>query len=181
LPESMLMEDVDFLFENTSVRVIAVRSSPKLELVGLEVGPFEEGNEYSTKFWIAKQLVKAGIVRFPEEEMIDIAKLLRIQWTERIQSVSQVSSLPETFYPKLRYFLSEVKASSRNSMEKMREYERVKWLSQDIATCRLKKIISLASASDSADQILRNLTVEERTLYENLRRIISEWKSKILQ
>ncbi len=175
------IEDVNFVFENSPVRVIAVRSSPKFELVGLEVGPFEEGNEYSIKFWIARQLEKGGVVRFAEEDMLDIARLLRIQWTERIQSVSQVSSLPETFYPKLRYLLAELKSSSRSSMERMREYERAGWLSQDILTCRLKKIISLASASESIDQLLRNLTVEERILYEDLRRIISEWKAKILQ
>ena len=61
------------------------------------------------------------------------------------------------------------------------EYEKVKYLSQDIVTCRLRKIVSLASASDRADQILKNLTVEERSLYEDLRKIISEWKAKILQ
>lgn len=175
------IEDADFVFENSPMRVVAVRNSPKIELVGIEVGPFEEGNEYSIKFWVARQLEKAGAVRFPEDETLDVARLLRIQWTERIQSVSQVSSLPEMFYPRLRYLLDELKASSRSTVEKMKEYEKVKWLSQDIATCRLKKIISLASASDHVDQVLRNLTVEERKLYEDLTRIISEWKAKILQ
>lgn len=174
------IEDADFVFENSPARVVALRNSPKIELVGIEVGPFEEGNEYSIKFWMAKQLEKAGVVRFLEEEMLDVAKLFRIQWTERIQSVGQVSSLSETFYPKLRYLLSELKVSSRSNMEKMREYERVKRLSQDIITCRLKKIVSLASASDRVSQILKNLTVEERRLYEDLRRIISGWKGKIL-
>jgi len=174
------IEDADFIFENCPVRVVAVRNSPKIELVGVEVGPFEEGNEYSVKFWIAKQLEKAGVVRFSEEEMLDVAKLIKIQWVDRIQSVSQVSSLPETFYPKLRYLLADLKVSSRNSVEKMRDYEKVKWLSQDIVTCRLKKIVSLAAASDRADQVIRNLTVEERKLYEDLRRIISEWKAKIV-
>jgi len=173
------IEDTDFIFENSPVKVIAARNSPKIELVGIDIGPFEEGNEYSIKFWIAKQLEKAGVMRFPEEEMLDVTRLIRIQYHERIQSVSQVSSLPEMFYPKLRYLLGELKVSSRNSVEKMREHEKVKWLSQDIITCRLKKIVSLASASDHIDQVLRNLTVEERKLYEDLRRIINEWKAKI--
>ncbi len=178
--ETSSIEDADLVFENSPVRVVAIRDSPMIELVGAEVGPFEEGNEYSVKFWIARLLEKAGVMRFPEGEMLDLAKLLRIQWTERIQSVSQVSSLPETFYPKLRYLLAELKASSRNSVEKMREHEKVNLLSQDIITCRLKKIISLASASDRLDQVFRNLTVEERKLYEDLRRIISDWKANIL-
>ena len=174
------IQDADFIFENSSVRIIAVRNSPKIELVGIEIGPFEEGNEYSVKFWIAKLLEKTGTIRFLEEEMLDIAKLSKIQWTEHIQSVSQVSSLSETFYPKLRHLLSELKISSRSNVEKMREYERVKWLSQDIVTCRLKKIILLASAADPLSQVLKNLTVEERRLYEDLRKTISEWKTQIL-
>lgn len=172
--------DADFVFENGPVRVIALRNLPKIELVGFQIGPFEEGNEYSVMFWIAKHLEKAGLVRLPEPAMLDVAKLVKIQWTERIQLVSQVSSLPEAFYPQLRCLLEELKVSSRNNIEKMKELEKVKWLSQDIATCRLKKIISVSSAPDRADQVLTNLTPEERRLYEDLKTTINEWKAKIV-
>ncbi|MFQ6094770.1 MAG: hypothetical protein ACE5NN_01380 [Candidatus Bathyarchaeia archaeon] len=174
------IEDADFIFENTLVRVVALRNSPKINLIGMEVGPFEEGNEYSLMFWIAKELEKAGVVRFPEEERLDVSRLYKIQWTERIQPVSQISSLPEAFYPRLRHMLAELKRSSKNNLEKMKRYETMRRLSQDIVSCRLKKIISLASASGGVEQILKNLTVEERKLHKELRRIISDWRSKIL-
>jgi hypothetical protein len=173
------IKNADSLFENKSTKVIAVRSSSKIELAGLTVGPFEEGNEYEVRFWIARELEKAGIIR-PREETLTASRLYKIQWTERVQSVSNLSSLPEDFYPRMRRLLEDLKRASKSSPEKMREYEYVQKLSKDIASCRLKKIISLASTPGQKSQILRNLTVEELGLYEELNKIISEWRAEIL-
>lgn len=176
---SSYIKDADFLFENMPTRVIAVRSSPKIELAGLSVDSFEEGNEYEVRFWIAREIEKAGIAR-TREESLSASRLYKIQWTERAQPVSQLSSLPEDFYPRLRRLLEELKSSSKSSPDKMRQYEYVQNLSQDIVNSRLKKIVSLASTPGQKSQILRNLTVEERELYERLDKIISDWRSEIL-
>lgn len=173
------IKDADFTFENRSARVIAVRNSPKIELAGLTVGPFEEGNEYDVRFWVARELEKVGIVR-RREETLTPSRLYKIQWTERIQSVSNLSSLPEDFYPRLRRLIEGLKRSSRSSPEKMREYEYALKLSKDIVGCRLKKIVSLASTPGQKGQILRNLTVEELELYERLDKTIGGWRVEIL-
>ena len=62
----------------------------------------------------------------------------------------------------------------------MREYGYVQNLSKDIVSCRLKKIISLASTLDQKSQILSNLTVEELRLFEMLNKTISEWRREII-
>jgi DNA replication initiation complex subunit (GINS family) len=80
----------------------------------------------------------------------------------------------------LRRVLEDLKGVSKSSPEKMREYERVEQFSRDIADCRLKKIITLASTPGQKGQILRNLTAEELTLYEELEKIIDEWRREIL-
>jgi DNA replication initiation complex subunit (GINS family) len=64
----------------------------------------------------------------------------------------------------------------------MREYEKALRHSRDIINCRLKKIVSLASASAAqTNQIINNLTVEERNIYRLLRKNIEEWRTKILK
>lgn len=138
------IKDADFIFENKPVRVIANVNSSKIELGGLTVGPFEEGNEYDVRFWVSRELENAGIVRRRGEKLTP-SRLYKIQWTERIQSVGNLSSLSEDFHPRLRRLLEKLKDSSRSSPEKMREYEYVQKLSKDIVSCRLKKIVSLAS------------------------------------
>ncbi|MEM1507470.1 MAG: hypothetical protein QW241_06435 [Candidatus Bathyarchaeia archaeon] len=169
----------DFMFENSLVTVVTVKSSPKIDLVGFSVGPFEEGQEYEVRLWVAKELERDGIARVREGEL-DAAKLYKIQWTERIQSVGQLATLPEDFYPRLRRLINELKAASRTSPEKMREYEYVQNLAQDIVNCRLRKIVSLASISMQESQTPKNLTPEEKSLFDSIRQIVNEWVSKII-
>ena len=174
------IKDVEFEFENDSVRIISNKKCPEIELMGLKIGPFEEGREYRVKFWVAQELERAGIARFREEELLDPVKLYKIQWKERVQSSTQFSSLPEDFYAKLRRYLTDVKKEAIKRTEKMREYDKVAGLSRDIINCRLKKIVSLSSSPTKASQILQNLAREERLIYDHLYEIISEWRSRIL-
>jgi len=176
---SLTIKDADLAFENSMVRVIALRESPKLELAGLSVGPFEEGKEYEIRLWLARELEKAGIVRI-RDEPFDSSMLHKIHWTERIQAAGKISALPPTFYPKLRALLSSLKEGSLGDAETLREYELIKRLSRDIVDCRLKKIISLASTPGHKSHIVRNLTVEERDLYKKLEAIIDAWRKEIL-
>ena len=156
------------------------RNCPEIKLAGLKVGPFQEGKEYEVRFWVAQELKRAGIARFREEELLDLVKLNKIHWKERVQASQQVASLPEDFYPKLRRYLADLKSGAMKKPEKMRDYEKARRLSRDIINLRLKKIVSLASSPAQTNQILRNLTKEERVIYDRLYGIISEWRTKIV-
>ena len=181
MPEKAFIRGEDFVFENTPVRVIVNRNCPEIELAGLKIGPFQEGKEYEVRFWIAEELERAGVARLREEEMLDAIKLHKIHWKERVQSVKQISSLPEDFYPRLRRYLSNLREDAVKKPEKMKEHERMSGLSRDIVDCRLKKIISLASTSAQTEQFLKSMTREERAIYELLHEIISDWRNKILK
>ncbi|MGC8999278.1 MAG: hypothetical protein ACP5JW_07855 [Candidatus Bathyarchaeia archaeon] len=172
---------LDFMFENSPVKVIANRNCPEIKLAGLTVGPFEEGNEYEVMYWVARELEKFGVVRFRNEELLDSSKLYKIHWKERVQTAGQISELSKDFYPKLRRYLEGLREESARRPEKMREYEKAKQLALDILNLRLKKIVSLASAPAQTEHILRNLTAEERILYEQIYRIINKWKAQLLE
>ena len=175
------IRDADFIFKNTPVQIVINRNCPEIKLAGLKVGPFQEGKEYEVRFWIAQELKRAGIARFREEELLDLVKLNKIHWRERVQASQQVASLPEDFYPKQRRYLVESKSGAIKKPEKMRDYERARRLSHDIINLRLKKIVSLASSPAQTNQILGNLTKEERVVYNRLYAVISEWRTKILK
>ena len=175
------LQKLDFIFENSLVTIIANRNLKKVELAGLNVGPFEEGNTYDVQFWIAQILEKAGIVRFNEGERLDPPNLYKIQWTERIQTVGQLSKLPENFYPKLRRCLLKLREEAGEIPEKLQNYQKIKHLAQDIVNLRLKKIVSLATIPTKTRQILKSLTAEEKMLYERLNVLTNEWRKKILE
>jgi DNA replication initiation complex subunit (GINS family) len=78
--------------------------------------------------------------------------------------------------------LAELKKASVKSPEKMREYEKSRQVIRDMVNARLKKIVSLATANfGQTEQILKNLTREERLIYERLHKLIRNWKAKILE
>jgi hypothetical protein len=179
---SKSIKTLDFKFEHYPARIIANRNCPEIKLVGLDIGPFEEGNEYEVQFWVAQELEKTGVTRFREEERLDTKRIYRIQWTERVQTASQISKLPENFYPKLRRYLAELKGASAKSPEKLREYEKGRQVVRDMVNARLKKIVSLATANfGQTEQLLKNLADEERLIYERLSKLIHWWKSQILE
>jgi DNA replication initiation complex subunit (GINS family) len=90
-------------------------------------------------------------------------------------------SLPDNFHPKYRRYLAELKKEAARNPEKMRDYDKAKQLIQDIVNSRLKKLIAIASASSRTEQIIRNLTGEERFLFEQLYRLVGEWRTQILE
>ncbi len=171
---------LDFCYENSLVKIVANRNCPEIKLAGLTVGPYDEGNEYEVYFWVAKQLANAGMVHFREDDILDATKLFKVQWKEGVQIPGQISDVPEDFYPKLRRYIADLKSQTADP-EKFQEYNRTKQLARDIVNSRLKKIVALASAPTQTDQVLKKLTNEEREVYEQLVKIISEWKAKILE
>ena len=174
---------LDFSYENSLVKIVANRNCPEIKLAGLTVGPFDEGNEYEVFFWVAKELANGGIVHFREGDLLDATMLFKAQWKEGVQIPGQISELPNDFYPKLRRFIFQLKleANKQSESEKYQEYSRAKQLARDITNSRLKKIVALAAAPAQSDQVLKKLTSEEKYMYEQLVKIISEWKAKILE
>ncbi|PDM26997.1 hypothetical protein CP083_01030 [Candidatus Bathyarchaeota archaeon B24-2] len=170
----------EFEFENSEVTIVSTRDLPEVELGGVKVGPLEEGKEYKVMFWIAKELVKAGLAQIREESLLDSMKLYKIHWTERVQPTKQVSPLPQHFYPMLRWYLNNLKGEMTKNPEKVSEYEKAKKLSQDILSCRLRKVVVLASSTGVPARVIQNLTGEEKWLYQELHRIIEEWRNRIL-
>ena len=176
------IKNVDFVFENMPVKIIANRDNVAINLPGMKVGPFKEGKEYEVRYWIAMELKKVGIARILLEEPLDLMMLNKIHWKERVQTSQKVTSLPKEFYPKLRRFLKRLHEEAIKKPEKRIDLEKANNLSLDIIRMRLKKIVSLASSGrDQTAQILGSLTKEEKCIYDLLHKFISEWQNEILK
>ncbi len=171
---------LDFCYENSMTKIVANRNFAELKLAGMNVGPFDEGNEYEIYYWIAKELETAGIVHLREEDVLDTNKLYKAQWKEGVQIPGMISELPDEFYPKLRRYLAYAE-SEANQPDRIQEYHKAKAFARDIVNSRLRKIVALSSASAQSDQVLKKLTQEEKLIYDQLGKIIATWKNQILQ
>ncbi len=175
----LTLKDMDFRFENSIVKIVANKNQPETKLAGLTVGPFQEGNEYEVYYWIAERLTELGIAHFREEVRLGSSDLYKVQWKERVQVAGQIAELPENFYPKLRRYLKQLKKEMLKQPEKMQEYEKAKQLANDIVNSRLKKIVALSSGPSQTEQIEKKMTDEERLIYEQISKIVNEWRIQI--
>ena len=90
-------------------------------------------------------------------------------------------SCQRIFTPNFADSSFDLKEQASKQSEKYQEYDRAKQLARDIVNSRLKKIVAISAAPAQSDQVLKKFTSEEKLVYEQLVKIISEWKAKILE
>ncbi len=178
----MSIDDVDFDFENVLTRILVSRNIQELKVAGVELGPLEEGNEVDTRYWVASQLVDAGLASFHDDGLMTFNVLYKIHWKEtKLQMGRRITALPEYFYPKLRRYLRELKKKTVTDTTRASEYNNAIRLAHDVVNCRLKKLVNLSSSPAQTEEILQNLSAEERILYESLHALIATWRSQIFK
>jgi len=181
LAEAMMtVDDIDFDFENSPIRVVVTREIPETSRLA-KLSSAKVGQEIDVPYWTAKELVQMGFARFREEDTLDYNTLSKIHWRETIPASRQLPSLQPNFYCMLRRRLSELRQLSKQDQVKLRELERTETLLRDIVNVRIRKIVSLAASPTPTEELLQGLTLEERALYSILNKTIEEWKTKLLE
>ena len=176
----MSVEDVDCDFENLPAKVVTSQSIQDLAVAGEAVGPIAEGQELDTRYWIAAHLVEAGLASFRDGDGMTFNVLYKTHWKEtKLQVGRRISTLPEYFYPRLRRYLRQLKAKASRDATWANEYTNAQRLARDVTNCRLKKIVSLSASAAQTEDLLQNLSPEERLLYGRLHALVSAWRSKI--
>jgi hypothetical protein len=176
----MTVDDIDFDFENSAVRVIVTREIPETPRL-VKISSAKVGQEITVPYWTGKELVQMGFARFREEDLLDFNSLSKIHWRETIPASRQLPSLQASFYCMLRRHLVELRQLSRQDQVKLRELERTETLVRDIVNVRIRKIVSLAASPTPSEELLQGLTYEERALYSILNKTIEEWKARLLE
>jgi len=176
----LTVDDIDFDFENSPIRVVVTREIPETPRTN-KLSSVKVGQETEVPYWVARELVQLGYARFKEEDVLNYNSLSKIHWKETIPASRQIPSLHRTFYCMLRRHLAELKQASRQDQIKLRELEKTESLVRDIVNCRIRKIVSLAASPTPSEELIKGLTREERALYSILYKTVDEWKSKLLE
>jgi hypothetical protein len=176
----MTVDDTDFDFENSQIRIVLTREVPDLPVKLSRTLTAKVGQEVEVPYWTARELVQLGYARFREEDVLNYNSLSKIHWRETIPASRQLPALQPNFYCLLRRHVSDLKELSKRDQVKLRELERTENLVRDIVNCRIRKIVSLAASPTPSEELIQGLTYEERTLYAILNKTILEWKTKLL-
>ena len=178
LAEALLsVDDIDFDFENSQVRVVVAREIPEMPRLS-KLKTARVGQETEVPYWVARELVELGYAKFREEDTITYNSLSKMHWRETIPSSRQLPSLPGNYYCIMRRHLRELREQSKQDQLKLRELEKTETLVRDIISCRVRKIVSIAASPTPSEDLIQGLTLEERSLYRMLNGTIEAWKAK---
>jgi len=170
----MSFGDVHIEFENSTVKVRAVKPI-KLRVCGRDLEA-NAGSEIEVLYWIALKLSEAGLAKPADQAKMDLIQLSKIHWRETVPVTRQISAIGKDFYFKVREYLLDLRAMSSTDGAKLIELQKAMGLFEEILNCRIRKILSIAAAGAESEEVLKNLTPEERILLDGVSSEVGAWK-----
>ena len=158
-------------YDNNFVRCKTVRNIPEIETVGFKLEAVEANSEFTTFYWVARELAKNGLVEYVDE-ILDNNEWTQIHFKERINPAGPPSTLPDEFYPKA--YQSFTTAEDLN-IDINRNRTRARF--RDILESRINRITRMAAAE--AVSPTRVLQPEEISLYDRVHRLVSDWRESM--
>ena len=158
-------------YENNLVRCKSVRNIPEIETVGFKLNAVEANREFTTFYWVARELARNGLVEYTDE-ILDNNEWTQVHFKERINPAGPPSTLPEDFYSKA--YQSFTSAEDMNTGINL---NRTRARFREILESRINRITRMGAAE--ADSPTRLLQPEEVTLYERVHRIVSDWRDSM--
>ena len=159
-------------YENAEVKLRAVKKVPRIQTPGIEISEVREGHEFVTPFWVAEELVEAGVAEYSEPALTQ-TEWTQVHFKERINPAGPPSRLPDDFYE--RAFQSFTQA--KGDPEKAALLLRMKAWYREILESRIGRITRLASSE--AVSSTSALSKDEADLYGNVHRIVTAWRDRM--
>ncbi|MBN2336515.1 hypothetical protein JXL21_13235 [Candidatus Bathyarchaeota archaeon] len=156
-------------YDNAEVRLRAVKNIPRIQTPGITVPEVQEGHEFTTWFWVGRELVNAGLADYSEDP-VSPTEWTQVHFKERINPAGPPSPLPEDFYA--RAYQSFVQA--RDDDEKRAQINRMRARYREIIESRIGRVMRLASSE--AVSSTSALEKTEADLYRDVNRITSDWR-----
>ena len=160
-------------YDNTIVKMVALRKIPNIETPGLVLDEVDERNEFSVPFWVANLLVETGLAKYGEEG------LTTEEWTsthfkERFNPGGPPGAIPKDFYARAYISLTIASKVAENEPVKTEQLNRLHARFREIIESRVSKVTRIATAETSPQSGI--LQVEEQELYQALEHVITNWR-----
>jgi hypothetical protein len=150
----------------------AIKKIPAINTLGISFASVEEGHEFTTWFWAAKELVEAGLAEYGGDPLSQ-TEWTQVHFKERLNPAGPPGPLPEDFYAKAYQSFNLIKLDK----DKASSLSRMRARFREILESRIGRIARMASAE--ADSPTSALQKEEEQLYDMVHRLIAAWRQDL--
>jgi hypothetical protein len=172
-----LSVDVNLLeYENTPVKLVALRKNSKIETPGLTIEEVDEREEFSVPFWVAGILVEAGLAKYGEEGLT-MEEWTSTHFKERFNPGGAPGALPKDFYAKAYVSLTLAARAVGGDVTKAEQINRLHARFREIVDSRVGKVTRIATTETAPQPGI--LQPEEQALYQELEHIVTIWRHEI--
>jgi hypothetical protein len=176
---TQFVRDRDVNLQLQPTRVSYRQSVAELQAGSMHLPPAQEGETREVPLWVANVLGELGLAEVQEEPFeMELFKALS---RERIAPAQQLAALRADFYPRLRRFLLALKRRVARNPELGSDQLRATISARDLVSLRLSKLLHFASGTSFASDLLQKLAPEERRLFEEVRSLVEEWRTAVLE
>ena len=158
-------------YETRQITCRAAKKIPAINTPGISISPIEEGREFITWFWAAKELVEAGLAEYSEDPLSQ-TEWTQVHFKERLNPAGPPGPLPDDFYAKAYQSFNLIKLDK----DKASNLSRMRARFKEILESRIGRIARMASAE--ADSPTSSLQKEEEQLYDMVHRLILAWREE---
>jgi len=175
---STFIQDREMEYLLRPVKLIVKHNLPKITMNSFEIEESKERDLIELPRWAAEEIAKLGFVEIQEESFE--VEMLKALSRERIQSSTQISTLTDDFYLKLKRHLRRLKNDTKTKKSSKNDYDESYIKAMDLLKIRTAKLLPLTVGEDN-QEIMQKITSEEQTLFNEVRNTVQKWKQKILE
>ena len=164
------LERLQHDFEEKKVEVKCLESRGEFDIGGKRI-KLQKGSVLQIPFWIAYMLHKEGLVEYDFLKKFNLSSVHFL--TEKEKTKKALQPIDPFFYIIAKKTIEEFKEQKTISF---RELERLEIELRELMTLRLNKVINMSTKSKNITSTIRNLTVEEKWLYNIVADAVEKWK-----
>ncbi|MCE7741089.1 MAG: DNA replication complex GINS family protein [Candidatus Heimdallarchaeota archaeon] len=171
---SVELERIQYDFEELDVPVKCLKTVEEFDIGNRKI-KLIKGLKLKVPFWLANLLQKEKLVELEDSENYDFPAIFRLADAEHKDiGLHKINSF---FYILMKQEFEEYKKKGKSAPYRQRESIEMKL--RELMTMRLSKIMKIAEKSKNITVKTRNMTPEEKWLYDTVSGFIEKWKDMV--
>ncbi len=168
------LERIQYDFEELDVPVKCLKTFEEFDIGNRKI-KLIQGLKLKVPFWLANLLQREKLVELEDSVALDFPAIYRLAKEEGDNiDLQKINSF---FYILMKQMFEEYERKGKTAPYRQRESIEMKL--RELMTMRLSKIIKIAEKGKNITAKVRNMTPEEKWLYETVAGFVMKWKDMV--
>jgi len=168
------LERIQYDFEEIDIPVKCLKTLEEFDIGNRKI-KLVNGLKIKIPFWLANLLEREKLVEVEENEVLDLLVIEKL--AEEEGKNIDLQKINNYIYILMKQTFNEY--TEKNITLRYSQKERLEMKLRELMTKRLSKILKIAEKTKNITVKIRNMTPEEKWLYETVSNFVEKWKNMV--